>query len=123
MSARKTLLMTLLVLATLGRGLDAASVSWISGDSGPKSWGISPDEPSIVDVVTFSGPTNVFSNSCDAERTLGGTPRILVDQELKLVLLWFQGPGPQICPEAESEANIGMSVLASEAEATTMASP
>jgi chitodextrinase len=34
-----------------------------------------------------------------AEGDLGGTPRLSIDPAAKVILLWFQGPAPEICPK------------------------
>ena len=41
-------------------------VSWISGESGPSDWSITPTYPATSDVIHFSGPTDTFSNGCVA---------------------------------------------------------
>ena len=75
----------------------ADSVSWTPGSIGPKQWSIDPANPTPSDVIKFTGPTTVYSNSCVGERGLGGTPQVLVDPKAKVVTLWFQGPVPQVC--------------------------
>jgi len=75
-----------------------AEVSWISGESAPPDWSITPANPTTSDVIHFSGPTGVFSNSCTAEVNMGGTATLSVDPVNKTVELWFQGPPPTICP-------------------------
>ena len=54
--------------------------------------------PTPADTIRFSGPTPVYSNSCDGGEGLGGTPQILVDTKAKVITLWFKGPAPQVCP-------------------------
>ncbi len=55
--------------------------------------------PSPTDVITFRGPTDTsYSNSCDAEATLGGTPYLLISNVTKTIELKFQGPAPVVCP-------------------------
>jgi hypothetical protein len=76
----------------------AENVSWISGESGPKQWSLDPTNPSTSDVIAFSGPTDIYSNSCVAESQLGGTPTLLIDNAAKVVLLWFRPPAPTFCP-------------------------
>jgi hypothetical protein len=49
-------------------------------------------------VVHFSGPTEVFSNSCTAQVNMGGTATLSIDPVNKTIELWFQGPPPTICP-------------------------
>jgi hypothetical protein len=77
---------------------NATSVSWISGSTGPKQWVIDPANPTPLDAIRFSGPTLIYSNSCDAERALGGTPQLLIDPKAKVITLWFKGPAAQACP-------------------------
>jgi hypothetical protein len=97
MNARKLMLvMALLPLVTWGAA-KAASVSWIGGTTPPAKWAIQPSSPSTSDTITFSGPTNVYSNSCVGTKNLGGTPQISVDPVSKVILLWFQGPVPAVC--------------------------
>jgi hypothetical protein len=68
------------------------------GSTPLKQWTIDPANPTPADTIQFSGPTMVYSNSCQGERSLGGTPQILVDTKIKVVTLWFKGPVPQVCP-------------------------
>lgn len=97
MNARKLVWMiALLPLATWGAA-EAASVSWINGTTPPATWAIEPSNPSTSDVITFSGPTNVYSNSCVGVKDLGGTPQLSVDPVSKVITLWFQGPVPVYC--------------------------
>lgn len=96
MKVRKGILSAWVLLA-LGSAAYADSVSWISGSTSPKQWAIDPAHPTPADVINFTGPTSVYSNSCIGERSLGGTPQVLVDTKAKTVTLWFQGPVPQVC--------------------------
>ena len=85
-------------LLLMGWGVAVAdSVTWISGSIPAKQWSIDPAHPTPTDVIQFSGPTTVYSNSCVGERGLGGTPQLLVDTKAKVITLWFKGPVPQVC--------------------------
>ncbi len=75
----------------------ANSVTWISGSLPLKDWSIDPVHPTPTDTIQFSGPTTVYSNTCVGERSLGGTPQLLVDPKAKVITLWFKGPVPQVC--------------------------
>ncbi|MCU0915662.1 MAG: right-handed parallel beta-helix repeat-containing protein [Planctomycetes bacterium] len=97
MNARKVA-MSVLLLAALGSAADAESVEWISGTTPPGQWSINPAHPTPTDVVTFSGPTAVYDSNCVAKRALGGTPLLTIDTKARTIVLWFQGPVPQVCP-------------------------
>jgi hypothetical protein len=85
-------------LLLLGWGaVFADSVTWISGSIPLEQWSIDPAHPTPADVIQFSGPTAVYSNPCLGERSLGGTPQLLVDTKAKVITLWFKGPVPQVC--------------------------
>lgn len=76
----------------------AASVTWIDGVSPPIGWTVDPNHPGPSDIVTFSGPLDfIYSSSCNARGSLGGTPQITVDTLNKEVRLSFQGPAPTQC--------------------------
>jgi len=96
MNARR-LIVTATMLLGMWSTAEAESVSWINGTTPLAKWAIQPASPSTSDVITFSGPTNVYSNSCVGEKNLGGTPQISVDAGSKTVTLWFQGPVPAFC--------------------------
>jgi hypothetical protein len=96
MNARKVILMASLLVLLAGAAY-ADSVSWMSGTTSPKAWSLDPANPTPTDLIKFTGPTAVYSNSCVGERTLGGTPQIFVDPKARTVTLWFQGPVPQVC--------------------------
>jgi len=96
MNAR-SVAMSAALLVMLWSAAYGDSVSWVPGGTAPKQWSIDPANPTPADVIQFTGPTSVFSNSCVGERTLGGTPQILVDTKTKIVTLWFKGPVPQVC--------------------------
>ncbi len=97
MNARKVLFSALLP-ALLWHSAQAESISWTKGTTPAAQWTISPATPGPSDVITFSGPTKVYSNSCVAENALGGQPGLSIDPVSKTILLWFQGPTTGICP-------------------------
>jgi hypothetical protein len=96
MNARKLMIVAALLVVTCG-AVKGASVTWRQGTIPPAGWAISPASPGTGDVITFLGPTDVYSNSCVGESNLGGTPQLLIDSVSKVVLLWFQGPAPSMC--------------------------
>ncbi|MBN1507046.1 MAG: hypothetical protein JW955_09380 [Sedimentisphaerales bacterium] len=111
MNARR-LIVTVSVLLVTWSAVEAASVSWIEGTTSPTKWAIEPSNPGTSDTITFSGPTRVYSNSCEAERSLGGTPQLSVDSVSRVITLWFQGPVPSVCtadyrPVAGLEGDFG----------------
>jgi len=76
-----------------------ADVNWHKGGNPPsESWIIKPSRPSVVDIVSFSGPSDGFSNECWAEMWAGGYPTIRVYAAQRVVILWFKGPPPIACP-------------------------
>ena len=85
------------LLLLLGGVAYADSVSWLSGSIPASQWSINPAKPTPADVIQFSGPTTVYSNSCVGEKGLGGTPQLLIDTKAKVITLWFKGPVPQVC--------------------------
>lgn len=89
---------TLLVLFVGSRSV--AEPSWIEGTSPPASWTLSPSNPSPSSTITYRGPldTNSYGNSCAAEASLGGTPKLSINILSKVIQLWFQGPPPTECP-------------------------
>ena len=96
MNSRKVLLSVLLAVVLCG-SVQAATVDWKQGTTPPAQWSIHPAAPGPADVIAFSGPTEVYSNSCVAESNLGGTPQLLIDPAAKVILLWFKGPAPTFC--------------------------
>jgi hypothetical protein len=97
MNARTILLGVLLPVLLWGT-TQAASVSWKPGTTPPAQWTINPASPGTSDLIKFSGPTEVHSNSCLAEAALGGTPQLSINPTTKVIQLWFQGPPPTMCP-------------------------
>lgn len=75
----------------------AANVSWISGQTGPAGWTIDPINPSTSQTISFTGPTDVYSNSCFGQMALGGQPAIVVDHTNKVVELTVTGTPPSVC--------------------------
>jgi len=98
MNTQKLSASLILFLAVTCSVTVAESISWIPGQSPPKQWSIDPASPSTSDLIGFSGPTDVFSNSCVGEGQLGGTPTLLIDNGAKVILLWFRPPAPDFCP-------------------------
>ena len=98
MNVRSVAITVSMLLLMLWSTADAANVSWIPGSTSPKQWGIDPATPTPSDVIRFYGPTLVYSNSCEGEMALSGTPQLLVDSKVKVITLWFQGPAPEVCP-------------------------
>lgn len=99
MNMGKTTIGVPLLLFLTWSGVQAASVSWIPGETPPKQWTIDPVNPSTSDVITFSGPTDVYSNVCAAESAMGGTPQLIIDEGSRVILLWFRPPASPICPQ------------------------
>jgi hypothetical protein len=97
MNTRSVAIHALTLLLLAGGAAHADSVSWISGSIPLAKWSIDPAKPTPTDIVNFTGPTTVYSNSCVGERTLGGTPQLLIDTKAKTIMLWFKGPVPQVC--------------------------
>ncbi len=97
MNARK-ILFIVLPAALLWQSAMAESVDWTLGTTPPAGWTISPANPSSSDIITFAGPTKVYSNSCVGENALGGPPGLSIDPTSKTILLWFQGVTTGMCP-------------------------
>jgi hypothetical protein len=97
MNVRTAAMRAVVLLVLVAGAASAESVSWVAGILPPKDWSIEPAKPSPADVIQFTGPTTVYSNACVGERSLGGTPQLLVDTKVRVVTLWFQGPVPQVC--------------------------
>jgi hypothetical protein len=92
---RKSLLV---VLCMVSAQAFAASVIFIDGVSPPTAWTVDPNHPGTSEIITFSGPLNyVYSSSCTARGSLGGTPHIAVDTINREVTLSFVGPPPISC--------------------------
>ena len=88
----------ILALCLISAPAFAASVTWIDGISPPIAWTIEPNHPEPSDTITFSGPLNfIYSSSCNARGSLGGTPLITVDTFNREVILSFVGPPPESC--------------------------
>ena len=88
-----------LLPAVLWTSAQAASISWIGGTTPPAQWTLSPANPGPSSIIQFTGPTGVYSNSCMAQGDLGGTPQLSIDPVAKVILIWFQGPAPEVCPK------------------------
>ncbi len=76
---------------------DTWQIEWIEGESGPPSWEITPPNPTTNDIIHFSGPTHVYSNSCVATRTIG-LPQLSIDAANRQIELWFKYVPPGPCP-------------------------
>jgi hypothetical protein len=96
MKARRGMAVALVLLTWAGATY-AQSVSWVPGTTAPKDWSIDPAKPSPADIISFTGPTPIYSNTCVGEYTLGGTPQIAIDAKARVVLLWFKGPVSPVC--------------------------
>ena len=96
---RRSIIATVLLAALLSGPVLAADPSWISGTSGPATWTLTPSSPTPSSTISFQGPLDAssYGNSCAAEGSLGGTPKITVDNTNRNVDLWFQGPAPTMC--------------------------
>lgn len=76
-----------------------SKISWIEGDSGPTTWGISPSAPTAADVIQFSGPAGNFSNGCFAMLSAGGWPTVTIDRINRTVEIWFEPTDSNVCAE------------------------
>ncbi len=92
------ILFSVLFPVLLWSSAQAESIVWTRGTAPAAQWSISPADPGPSDVITFSGPTKVYSNSCVAENAMGGPPGLSIDSTSKTILLWFQGATTGICP-------------------------
>ena len=71
-----------------------SEVGWYGGVSPPSfEWIIIPDQPNITDIISFSGPTESFSNTCYAWQIYGGDPKLDVDHGSRTITVWFDGTG------------------------------
>jgi hypothetical protein len=74
-------------------------VHWHPGEFPPSYyWGIGPGAPDDTDIISFSGPTEVFANDCIASGNCGGNVMLTVDYNSLIIELWFQPPPPIYCP-------------------------
>ena len=91
-----TLGFSMVLFITCGQAL-SAEINWYGGEYPPSwDWIISPTEPNVTEVINFSGPTNVYSNTCYGEHGLG-VPHLTLDTDAKTVQLWFEYLGPGYC--------------------------
>jgi hypothetical protein len=97
---RSGIIASVLLAALLSGPVLSANPSWTLGTSGPATWTLTPTNPTTSSTISFAGPLDVasYGNSCAAEASLGGTPKITVDSVNKNIDLWFQGPAPTMCP-------------------------
>lgn len=97
----KILLVLLLTFLTsipiFSAAAESLRIEWIPGEVGPESWTITPSSPTVEDVIHFSGPTGVHSNSCYAEVLAGGSPALSIAPAKNTVALWFEPPPPEGC--------------------------
>ncbi|MCH8218147.1 MAG: right-handed parallel beta-helix repeat-containing protein [Planctomycetes bacterium] len=84
-------------LPFIGSLAGGESISWIDGTFGPAGWSVTPPAPSSGDVISFSGPTNVYGNACAGEMDLGGTPQLWIDHVSQVIEVRFQPPAPDAC--------------------------
>ncbi|MFZ2145970.1 MAG: dockerin type I repeat-containing protein [Sedimentisphaerales bacterium] len=93
---KKAILLSVLVLVLCGMvsGYEQ-DVSWIHGENPPFPSRY-PGEPTIVDIIHFAVPTDVFRNQWIAEQTLGGIPTLSIDPVERTIELWIQEPAPDI---------------------------
>lgn len=100
MKTTKPLPMILLFL--MGCSALATNPTWHPGHVAPPAWSISPAHPGSTDVISFVGPfydiitdTNpVYSNPCVARYNMQGDPKLFIDSDNKLILLYFDSPTP-----------------------------
>ncbi|MDT8302433.1 MAG: carboxypeptidase-like regulatory domain-containing protein [Sedimentisphaerales bacterium] len=69
-------------------------ISWIHGNE-PPDFSRTPEDPTTADLIYFTVPTDVYFNQWTAERTLGGTPSLMVDPLKREIEIWFQGPADE----------------------------
>jgi len=69
-------------------------ISWIHGNE-PPDFSRIPEDPTTEDLIYFTIPTDVYFNQWTAERTLGGTPSLMVDPLKREIEIWFQGPADE----------------------------
>jgi len=90
----RVLLQTIIVFVFCGVALGVDSnISWISGDD---LWDFSrfPQNPTTIDSIGFTIPTDVFRNQRQAEQSLGGIPTLTIDSVQKRIDLQFEPPAP-----------------------------
>lgn len=92
--------------------VSAQTANWLEGDTPPDIWNISCVGGACEGVITFSGPTEVYSNALCGVVAAGGNPALLVDSENKTVELYFEPPAPPDCtlfydPVAGLEGSFG----------------
>ncbi len=97
---RNGMIAAVLLTALLSGSALSADPTWISGTSGPATWTLTPPSPNPSTTISFQGPLDIasYGNSCSAQGSLGGTPKLTVDTINRTIDLWFQGPAPTTCP-------------------------
>ncbi len=96
-TSRSIVVAFLASVSILAAGTESLRIEWISGETGPDSWTIAPANPTDMDVIHFSGPAGVHSNSCYAEVFAGGSPTLSIAPAKHSIALWFQPPPPEGC--------------------------
>jgi len=88
---------TIVVLFTgLAFGADP-NVSWVSGENRPELSRL-PVNPTTNDVITFTIPTDTYSNQWRAEQILGGKPTLTIDSAQRRINLRIVPPAPEVAP-------------------------
>jgi len=84
------------VFAGLASGADP-NVSWVSGENPPELSRL-PANPTTNDVITFTIPTDTYSNHWRAEQILGGKPTLTIDSAQRRIDLKIVPPAPEVAP-------------------------
>jgi len=87
----------LVLLITSSSVYSFEHVSWLPGSTPPAAWEISPANPTTADIISFQGPTSVYSNACYAEAYAGGSAMITVNPSTHTIEIWFMPPAPTAC--------------------------
>ena len=88
---------SILVIFTGAAFGDDPSVSWVSG-ANPPDLSRLPSNPTTNDVITFTIPTDTYSNQWRAEQILGGKPTLTIDPGQRRINLRFVPPAPPNVP-------------------------
>jgi len=90
----KLILQTVIVLVFCGAVFSAEpEISWISGDE-QVDFSRTPANPTTNEIISFVIATDVFDNQTQAEKSLGGTPTLIIDPVEKSIDLEFVPPPP-----------------------------
>jgi hypothetical protein len=76
---------------------DDPNVSWVSGENPPELSRL-PANPTTNDVITFTIPTDTYSNHWRAEQILGGKPTLTIDSAQRRIDLKIVPPAPEFAP-------------------------